>query len=222
MKIIGHRGARRLAPENTIAGLKKAEGYHVDELEFDVRVTKDSVVVLQHNAYVRDASGRRRAIGKHTYKQLVSYKPDLATLTEVFEVLDQGTRLYIEVKPRVVLAPIVAMVQKQLVQGWASETLLLASKSQKTLLQLHQALPDIQKIVIEPWSGIRAVYRARQVQTKRLSMNQLWLWRGFIAPMARRGWQLSAYPLNNPHKAKRWARYGLYGVITDYPDRFKE
>jgi len=30
------------------------------------------------------------------------------------------------------------------------------------------------------------------------------------------------HPLNDPAKAKRWERYGLRAVITDYPDRFEK
>jgi glycerophosphoryl diester phosphodiesterase len=129
--------------------------------------------------------------------------------------------LYIEVKPKVHTAPIITSIKQQLQAGRQPGNFLLGSKSQPTLLELHQALPDIKTVVIEPWSGLRATYRARQVDTRLLSMNQLWLWHGFIGPMAKRGWKLHAYTLNNPKKAKRWAGYGLYGVITDYPDRFE-
>ena len=51
-------------------------------------------------------------------------------------------------------------------------------------------------------------------------MNQLWLWWGFIRAMRRGGWELYAYTVNDPAKAKRWVRWGLAGVITDCPDLF--
>jgi glycerophosphoryl diester phosphodiesterase len=43
VKIIGHRGARGLAPENTLAAFAKAIELEVDGVEFDVRVTKDKI-----------------------------------------------------------------------------------------------------------------------------------------------------------------------------------
>lgn len=221
MKIIGHRGARGLAPENTIAGLQKALEHHVDELEFDVRVAKDGVVILHHDPYVTDPDGQRRAITEHTYDQLKRHKKDLATLEEVLDTLGHEVVLHVEVKRGVRIQPIVKLISKRLENSWKPEYFLLGSKSQKTLLQLHKALPGIEKVVIEPWSGVRATRRARQVGAKRLSMNKLWLWWGFIRMMSRSGWQLSAYPLNDPAKARRWARHGLAGVITDYPDRFE-
>jgi glycerophosphoryl diester phosphodiesterase len=53
-------------------------------------------------------------------------------------------------------------------------------------------------------------------------MNQRWLWWGFIRGFKHSDKQLYAYTLNDPKKAKRWAKWGLAGVITDYPDRFEK
>ncbi len=222
MKIIGHRGARGLAPENTIAGMRKGLEHHVDELEFDLRVTKDNVVILHHDPCLTDQNSKQYRIAQHTYEELRQHKPDLATFESVLTTLGPSVPLYIEVKPGEPVKPIIAIIRTYLEKGWKSDYFLLTSFSQKTLLKLHNELPEIQKIVNEQWSGVRATYRARQVGTKRISMNQRWLWSGFISAMARRGWQLSAYPLNNVVKAKRWARFGLYGVVTDYPDRFEK
>ena len=48
--VIGHRGNRVHAPENTIPSLLEAVALGVDALEFDLRVTKDGVLVLMHDA----------------------------------------------------------------------------------------------------------------------------------------------------------------------------
>jgi glycerophosphoryl diester phosphodiesterase len=45
----GHRGARGLAPENTVAGFATALAIGVDTLELDVAVTADDVVVVSHD-----------------------------------------------------------------------------------------------------------------------------------------------------------------------------
>ena len=46
----GHRGARGLAPENTLAGFRTALGIGVTTLETDLQVTRDGVVVVSHNS----------------------------------------------------------------------------------------------------------------------------------------------------------------------------
>ncbi len=45
----GHRGARGLAPENTLAAFRLALAIGVDTLETDLAVTKDGVVVISHD-----------------------------------------------------------------------------------------------------------------------------------------------------------------------------
>lgn len=45
----GHRGARGLAPENTLAGFKLALDLGVSTLETDLAITRDDVVVISHD-----------------------------------------------------------------------------------------------------------------------------------------------------------------------------
>jgi len=72
----GHRGARGLRPENTLAGFEFALGIGVTTLELDCAVTADGVVVVSHNPvlnpdHTRDDQGRF----------LDSAGPPIATLT---------------------------------------------------------------------------------------------------------------------------------------------
>lgn len=59
----GHRGARGLEPENTIAAFERALAIGVSTLEMDAAITADGVVVVSHDptlnpAITRDAQGR--------------------------------------------------------------------------------------------------------------------------------------------------------------------
>jgi glycerophosphoryl diester phosphodiesterase len=59
----GHRGARGLAPENTLAGFATALRIGVHTLELDLGVSRDGVVVISHDPRLnpditRDAAGR--------------------------------------------------------------------------------------------------------------------------------------------------------------------
>jgi glycerophosphoryl diester phosphodiesterase len=221
MIIIGHRGARGLAPENTLVALRKGLEHGVDELEFDLRVTKDKIVILHHDPFLTNPDDDKLIITDYTYKELKAQKPDLATFSEVIKQIGTAkAALYIEVKPGVELKEIIKLVHGGLENGLDATKLRFASFSQPILLELQQAFPDIQKIVIEKWSGVRATHHARQLGTKRIAMNQRWLWWGFVSSMSRSGYQLTPYTINSLKQAKGWKRYGLYGVVTDYPDRF--
>jgi glycerophosphoryl diester phosphodiesterase len=59
----GHRGARGLAPENTMAAFRRALALGVTTLELDTGVTRDGVVVVGHDErlnpdFTRDAAGK--------------------------------------------------------------------------------------------------------------------------------------------------------------------
>ncbi len=59
----GHRGARGLAPENTLPAFERALAIGVSTLELDVGLTSDGVVVIAHDPYLnplitRDAGGQ--------------------------------------------------------------------------------------------------------------------------------------------------------------------
>jgi glycerophosphoryl diester phosphodiesterase len=243
MIIIGHRGARGLAPENTIAGLQKGLEHHVDELEFDLRVTKDNVVILSHDPELHDAAGNPLTIAAHTYEELKAHKPDLATFDEVLDTIGHPVPLHVEIKHDINLAdvdPIVAIFKHRLAQEWKPEHFRIASRSVPILRHMQAEFPQIERVVIELWSGVRATWKARQVATHRISMLEYWLWTGFIAGMKRSGYELYAFPLqspdkerfwaklgragivNNPKKAERWAKHGLAGIFTDFPDRFEK
>lgn len=51
----GHRGARGLAPENTLPAFERALEIGVTTLELDVGVTADGVVVVLHDPFLNPA-----------------------------------------------------------------------------------------------------------------------------------------------------------------------
>lgn len=221
MKIIGHRGAKGLAPENTLASFEKALEHGVDEIELDVRVSRDGIAIIQHDPSLHDPAGNHLEVAKTTYQELLAHKPTLLTFEGAIRAIDRRVPVLVEVKPAVRTAPVIAVIKQLQKDGWQNQDFLLGSFSFPILKELHLALPAITKVVIERWSGVRASYRARRLGTKRLNMQQRWLWSGFIASMTRAGYELAPYTLNDSAKAKRWARYGLSAVITDFPDRYQ-
>lgn len=79
----GHRGARGLAPENTLPSFERALALGVTTLELDIAVTKDGVLVISHDPVLnpdlaRDTSGsylerRGPVIHSITWAQLQTY-----------------------------------------------------------------------------------------------------------------------------------------------------
>lgn len=220
MKIVGHRGARGLAPENTLASLQAALDAGVDEIEIDVRLTQDGVPILFHDRTLLRTEGEPLMVVHHTYKELLDHKEDLCTLAEAVACVGRKVPLVIEVKPRVDTVPIIAMLRELLKNGYQPADFLIASYSQRTLLQFHAALPEIEKVINARFLSVWAMYRARKLGARRLTMNQHFVWFGFVKAVSRH-YQLVPYTLNDPVKARRWHTYGLAGVVTDVPDLYR-
>jgi len=221
MIIVGHRGARGLAPENTLASIEAALTHGVDEIEFDIRVTSDGVPMLYHDDTLHDEHGGG-LIKLQTYEQIQTKFPTATNLSDVIQHVNRRVPLLIEIKPGEPTEPIISIITDFMHRGWQPSDFLFVSFSFEILKVMHAAFPDSTCVINEGWSSIRAVRRMKRLNSNRLSMNHLWLWPGFIKAMRRRGYQLGTYTLNNPAQAKRWEQSGLYAVITDYPDRFKK
>ena len=68
--IVGHRGARGEAPENTAAGFQVAMEAGVTEIELDVRLSRDGHLIVVHDANVTRTTGERGKAHHYTLSQL--------------------------------------------------------------------------------------------------------------------------------------------------------
>lgn len=77
VEIEGHRGARGLAPENTIPSFLKALEYNVETLELDVVVSKDGKLVVSHEpwfSHIISLDKNGKTISEETEKEHNIYK----------------------------------------------------------------------------------------------------------------------------------------------------
>src|SRR5258705_2467767 len=68
--ILGHRGASALAPENTLAAFSRAISDGADGIEFDVRLSRDGVAVVIHDASLKRTGLIDRAAAELTAAEL--------------------------------------------------------------------------------------------------------------------------------------------------------
>jgi len=85
LQVHGHRGARAVMPENTIAAFEYAIGVGVDAIEMDVHVSRDDVVVVSHDPYLPSGTFIRT---------LTAAETGLPTLDEVFRLAGLGDFLF--------------------------------------------------------------------------------------------------------------------------------
>jgi glycerophosphoryl diester phosphodiesterase len=99
-----HRGARSLAPDNTIESFRLALRLGAVAVESDVWITSDGIAVLDHDGLV-GARLRRRPIGSAVRSELPSHIPSLA---ELFELIGPEVDLSLDIKDASAAAEVVA------------------------------------------------------------------------------------------------------------------
>jgi glycerophosphoryl diester phosphodiesterase len=82
MLIYAHRGASADFPELTLAAFEGAVAQGADGFECDVRLTKDEIPVLWHNATMLARAANPGLIAEMTYKEVSRAYPQILTLDE--------------------------------------------------------------------------------------------------------------------------------------------
>lgn len=72
IRIVAHRGWSTLFPENSLAAIAAAWAAGAEEVEYDVRLSKDGVPVLCHDATVDRVSTLTGPCGAHTWSELAA------------------------------------------------------------------------------------------------------------------------------------------------------
>jgi glycerophosphoryl diester phosphodiesterase len=104
VRIIGHRGARNLWPENSIDGFRRLIELGVDGVEFDVHPTRDGGIVVIHDPTLERTAEGEGPVSEKTTAELKAIRlrgssEGIPTLEEVLTVLrDSSLELHIEIK----------------------------------------------------------------------------------------------------------------------------
>ena len=69
-KFCAHRGVSALMPENTLPAFAAALSLGADEIEFDVRLTKDSQLIISHDGTLERISDGTGNLSDYTLEEL--------------------------------------------------------------------------------------------------------------------------------------------------------
>ncbi len=117
-ELIGHRGAPRERPENTLASFLRALDLGADAVELDVHATRDGVVVVHHD-FVPRAESSVAALGGRPIAELtaadlgtfqVAGEP-IPTLASVLEAIGGRATVYVEIKGRDIEEAVIATIE---------------------------------------------------------------------------------------------------------------
>lgn len=118
--LIGHRGAPRERPENTLPSFMRALELGADGIELDVHATKDGVVVVHHDEVPRATAPSGRLTGKRidalTFDELQGFSVRgmalIPTLAEVLAAVRGRADVFVELKGSGVEAATIDAIRK--------------------------------------------------------------------------------------------------------------
>jgi glycerophosphoryl diester phosphodiesterase len=210
--VIGHRGARSLALENTLEGIRTAAKCRADCVEVDVRLSKDGALVLMHDETVdRTTSGK----GKVEDLNLIDLRAlGVPTLTEAASLTRElGLGLIVEMKEE----GIEALVAEEL-KG--SGALVTVTSFYHTSLREIKELSSLKTGIIISSLPVKPVELALWVEAdaifpKRTNPR-------LFKDAHRHGIKVYPWTINDKEEAAWLLRLGADGLVTDDPCLIRE
>ncbi len=236
---IAHRGAGRLAPENTLAAFRHGAGFGYRAFECDVKLSADGVPFLLHDATLDRTTDARGTAADRTWAELSRLdaggwhsrtwagEPPASLDAIAHHVQRNHYALNIEIKPTpgVEHATGVA-VGRACAALWpddermATSPLLFSSFRPESLQGALEAAPRIPRALLldSPWPGW--FDHARALQCVAVVTNHAIMDAALMARLRDAGLRALCYTVNDPADVLRLRRLGIDGLITDAVDRF--
>lgn len=228
--LLGHRGARRYAPENTIAAFDLALAHGCDGFEFDVRLTADDHAVICHDgrisrvdvarckydtlALLRQAVSSAALHSAHDGSATaVRMKATLPCLEDVLQRYHEHAYLYIELKvPGLERKTVDALRQFSPQCGYVVASF---------LPEVIEAVHKLDKSIL---LGLIADTRAGLERWEELPVATVMLHYSLATPdliraihAARK--QVMVWTVNTEARMKQLAELGVEGIISDDTQR---
>lgn len=232
---VAHRGAGRLAPENTLAAFRTGAAHGYRMFECDVKLSSDGVPFLLHDSTLERTTSGQGTAGAQSWQALSQLDagswysrafageplPTLEAVTRFCQ--HNGYLLNIEIKPTPgterQTGEVVAATAARLWQGFAVPPL-LTSFQPEALQGAGAIAPELPRglLLDTLWTGW--LETARTLGCVAVVCNQA-LWDTASLTQAKSaGLRCLSYTVNDEWAAQRLLDLGVDGIITDRVDLF--
>lgn len=233
MHIIGHRGARGEAPENTLAGFQLAIDAGVSGIELDVRVSADGHLIVLHDPKVDRTTWHRGPVRGFTMAELGlldarrntpgwHMKTGVPSLEEVVAMAPADMAFQFEVKPdrRPVMHRLAHNLVKFVRDHQMAKRVVITSQHGGFLRMIADMDSSLSRGYVAQYRYQQPLRRSRALGCQWLIANYSLVNERLVAKARRREINLSVWTVNDLDEADRLHRLGIKSIITDYPTRF--
>ena len=238
-KVISHRGANRVAPQNTIPAFKKSIEIGVDGFETDIHLSADGVPVICHNYTIDETSDGQGKINDLTLEQLRSYDfgsyfhekfkgTTLPTLEEFLSLCENADIeiMNIEIKPP--LDGNMEIVGKTISAAKAHglfDKLLISSFDPNVLIECKRVDPECKtgylyapnKAHFYKKMLFGYVKFAKEIKVDYMHPHYFAVTKKYVKDLHKNGIKVNVWTVNKPETANKLLGYGVDGIITDVP-----
>lgn len=226
--VLGHRGARRRAPENTLAAFDLAMDEGADGVELDVRLDRDGDVVVIHDDSLGRVTGKRDArrvedVGRSDLASIdLGDGERVPRLEDVLAwAISRGARVNVELKKDVSRrsAFVFKVARLIAVQPRAADWLILSSFDPRLVAAISRLLPWVAAgWLVEEGTGIPGrSFRERLVGASALHPQASLVTPSGILPWQRENLPVNVWTVNDPNEARRLDALGVDSLISDVP-----
>ena len=222
--VIGHRGARGHAPENTLLALDTGIRLGAQWVEFDVQMHPSGALLLFHDLSLdRTTNGHGRLAAcdiDHLRRLDAGQGQQIPTLEEALDLVEQRAGVNIELKTAGGTAEAVAAVLRQyLAAGWPPERFLVSSFHLPELWEFRQAAPEIPVGVLLAGVPLDWAGSATELQAAAVNLSSEFVDPRLVVDAREHGRKVYVCTVNDPEEMRALRELGVDGVFTDYPDR---
>lgn len=234
IKILAHRGASGIAPENTLPAFTAAIEAGADGIEFDVQMTRDGVPVVIHDELVDRTTDGEGWIKDYTLKEIKQLNASasfsaayddvkIPTLAEVLDLAQDMAIINLELKNGIVRY-----------EGLEEEVInLIKAKGllDKTIFSSfnHYSIKKINEIEPEAQTGIlymAGIYRPWEY-AKKLGALNIHPFYAAVRPdivqgIHEVGGRINVFGTEDIDVIKNLASIGVDMIITDYPEKTRK
>lgn len=228
MRIIGHRGAKGEAPENTLCGFAYALGLGLRTIEFDVRLTRDDQAVIMHDATVDRTTNGSGAVADHTAAELAALdaRSDFTTwptpcgvplLGDVLDLLTPLDIIQIEFKTDAParLDRLAGVVSTLIAERNLGHKVVFTSFDPVALEILLHHCPEIRRGYIGPWDTAEFVDTAHRLKCWHAEVFRT-ATPDLVRDLQADGFYVVGSPCT-PAMAETAIGWGADAIISDYP-----
>jgi glycerophosphoryl diester phosphodiesterase len=222
MEIIGHRGARGLAPANSLAAFKAGIAAGVDWVEFDVRTTKDGRIVLLHDSHTLRTTLKPHIVSRTKYsklKQLKTYSGQpIITIAQAFKYIGLNAKINIEIKNKGCAETVVQNIEKLVKAGANYDRFLVSSFSVSRLREVHRLNNKVQLGLLHGANPYKFL-NLRGLRVQAVGFYHRTITTNIVHQARLRELKIYAYTVNKLPRAKQLAELGVNSIVTDRPDK---